>query len=260
MTPIVLTENGEDEEEEDGAASTFSSAEASVPGGAVVATARPDGPSESVGIAPSEASSSPAEGAENNPGSKKGPSAAGGGGPAAADARADKPVVADRGGTREREARFGGSAGIDAPPANTGTEGTIRTDKTTTVVGDSLSLAQTEVTMANHDAAKTLSANQGARRETTVQVAKAAASPPRGSLAAGGARLASSGQRVPRATVKPPAAEQLFMEDTQVYLGCAACGVKYLVEAVDPEASKSTQGELRKAVAPHGCHLPCCGV
>lgn len=42
--------------------------------------------------------------------------------------------------------------------------------------------------------------------------------------------------------VKPT--EQLFMEDTQVYLGCGMCGVKYLVEAVDPTVSKSTQGEL----------------
>ncbi|CBN80210.1 hypothetical protein Esi_0131_0021 [Ectocarpus siliculosus] len=41
--------------------------------------------------------------------------------------------------------------------------------------------------------------------------------------------------------VKPT--EQLFMEDTQVYLGCGMCGVKYLVEAVDPGVSKSTQGQ-----------------
>lgn len=42
--------------------------------------------------------------------------------------------------------------------------------------------------------------------------------------------------------VKPT--EQLFMEDTQVYLGCGMCGVKYLVEAVDPGVSKSTRGRL----------------
>lgn len=39
-----------------------------------------------------------------------------------------------------------------------------------------------------------------------------------------------------------PAAEQFFMEDSQVYLGCATCGVKYLVEAVDPRLPESTQG------------------
>lgn len=44
-----------------------------------------------------------------------------------------------------------------------------------------------------------------------------------------------------RDVVKPT--EQLFMEDTQVYLGCGMCGVKYLVEAVDPGVSKSTRGE-----------------
>lgn len=33
-----------------------------------------------------------------------------------------------------------------------------------------------------------------------------------------------------------------FMEDSQVYLGCAICGVKYLVEAVDPRLPKSTKG------------------
>lgn len=38
-------------------------------------------------------------------------------------------------------------------------------------------------------------------------------------------------------------AEQFFMEDSQVYLGCANCGVKYLVEAVDPGLSESTQGD-----------------
>lgn len=41
-----------------------------------------------------------------------------------------------------------------------------------------------------------------------------------------------------------PAAEQFFMEDSQVYLGCATCGVKYLVEAVDPRLPESAQGIL----------------
>lgn len=44
-----------------------------------------------------------------------------------------------------------------------------------------------------------------------------------------------------RTIVKP--AEQLFMEDTQVYLGCVACGVKYLVEAVEPGPVHSTKGD-----------------
>lgn len=39
------------------------------------------------------------------------------------------------------------------------------------------------------------------------------------------------------------APEQFIMEDSQVYLGCAICGVKYLVEAVDPRLPDSTQGE-----------------
>lgn len=39
-----------------------------------------------------------------------------------------------------------------------------------------------------------------------------------------------------------PAAELFFMEDSQVYLGCATCGVKYLVEAVDPRLPESAQG------------------
>lgn len=43
-----------------------------------------------------------------------------------------------------------------------------------------------------------------------------------------------------RTIVKP--AEQLFMEDTQVYLGCVACGVKFLVEAVEPGPIQSTKG------------------
>lgn len=33
-----------------------------------------------------------------------------------------------------------------------------------------------------------------------------------------------------------------FMEDTQVYLGCALCGVKYLVEAVDARLPESAEG------------------
>lgn len=41
-----------------------------------------------------------------------------------------------------------------------------------------------------------------------------------------------------------PAAKQFFMEDSQVYLGCATCGVKYLVEAVDPRLPESAQGKL----------------
>ncbi|CAM9412704.1 unnamed protein product, partial [Hapterophycus canaliculatus] len=39
-----------------------------------------------------------------------------------------------------------------------------------------------------------------------------------------------------RVVIKPT--EQLFMEDTQLYLGCTACGVKYLVEAVDTGTAK----------------------
>ena len=39
-----------------------------------------------------------------------------------------------------------------------------------------------------------------------------------------------------------PTAEQFFMEDSQVYLGCATCGVKYLVEAVDSRLPESAQG------------------
>lgn len=37
--------------------------------------------------------------------------------------------------------------------------------------------------------------------------------------------------------------EHYFMEDSQVYLGCALCGVKYLVESVDPRLPESGQGE-----------------
>ncbi|CAN0174587.1 unnamed protein product [Ectocarpus sp. 12 AP-2014] len=51
--------------------------------------------------------------------------------------------------------------------------------------------------------------------------------------------MTQAAEEAARDVVKPT--EQLFMEDTQVYLGCGMCGVKYLVEAVDPGVSKSTQ-------------------
>lgn len=37
-------------------------------------------------------------------------------------------------------------------------------------------------------------------------------------------------------------AKQLIMEDSQVYLGCSSCGVKYLVEAVNPRLPESKKG------------------
>lgn len=40
------------------------------------------------------------------------------------------------------------------------------------------------------------------------------------------------------------AAKHGIMEDTQVYLGCAKCGLKYLVEAVDPRLPNSPQGVI----------------
>ena len=48
---------------------------------------------------------------------------------------------------------------------------------------------------------------------------------------------------------KQPATEQFFMEDSQVYLGCATCGMKYLVEAVDPHLSESAQGDFKTMVS-----------
>lgn len=48
-----------------------------------------------------------------------------------------------------------------------------------------------------------------------------------------------SGEEGARTVVK--STEQLFMEDTQVYLGCMVCGVKYLVEAVEPGPEKSSK-------------------
>lgn len=40
-----------------------------------------------------------------------------------------------------------------------------------------------------------------------------------------------------------PQENHYFMEDSQVYLGCALCGLKYLVESVDPRLPESGQGE-----------------
>ena len=237
VTPIVLTENGEGEE---GGAATTSPH----PG----ATARPSVlGGETDGIGPGAASSPAAEEAEDDAGSQKGPHAVGGGGPAAVGAHADKPV-GERGATGERDRRRGGSAEVTAPPAALRT---LRINETT-IVGNSLSLPSTKVTVADHGAAKMLSVDRPARGgEAAVPGAKMAAGPGGSSLAggAGSTQAASSGQQhVPRATVKPTA-EQFFMEDTQVYLGCAACGVKYLVEAVEPgpEASKSKHGEFRQS-------------
>lgn len=249
MTPIVLTENGEEEEGGVATTATPPPTEASVTGGVVVVAAR----STSLGKGGESGESrplaaSPSTEAEDDAG-VRGASAVDGGGPAAADTHASKPVAMEEATGGREGSRPGGWAEVMAPlastkPSSPGTK--ISTDKATAVGDESLPLPPTTVAMANHGAAKTLSANQAAvAGELTVSAAKMAASQ-RGSLAAGAAQAANSGQGVFRTVVK--STEQLFMEDTQVYLGCAVCGVKYLVEAVDPGPSKSTQGEFERNV------------
>lgn len=41
-----------------------------------------------------------------------------------------------------------------------------------------------------------------------------------------------------------PQEEHYFMEDSQVYLGCALCGLNYLVESVNPRLPESGQGKV----------------
>lgn len=239
MTPIVLTENGEDEE---GATAAMSppAADASVTGDTTAAAARPSGLSDDgeTGLL----LVSPTDEAQDDPGAK-GPSAVDGGGLAVAtDAStccANKKSVAERGVTGDRGNRLGGSAEVTFPPANTRASPQEQrvTNYKATAVGEPL--APAKVATAGHGAAKTLSANQTVRGEIKLPAEKMAAGPARAAT-----QVASPGQHARRTAVRPTA-EQLFMEDTQVYLGCAACGVKYLVEAVDPdpESSKSTKGE-----------------
>lgn len=52
-----------------------------------------------------------------------------------------------------------------------------------------------------------------------------------------------------------------FMEDSQVYLGCSVCGVKYLVEAVDvrlPESAEGVWYYVRENIALDARPLPFC--
>lgn len=242
MTPIVLTENVEEEE---GTATTLPPAEASAAGG-VMEAAHPDSLGRGGESQPSAAS--PAE-AEDDPGAK-GPLAVDDGDSAAADTHANK-LLAERGAPEERENRVGVSAEAIAPPANTRTSSPapgMSTDEAM-AVGTGLPLPPTTVARANPGAAKMLSsANQVVAGATIGPLEKMDASH-RCSLAAGAAEASDSGQHQVSRTVAKPT-EQLFMEDTQLYLGCVACGVKYLVEAVDPAPSRSTQGGcLRKAVS-----------
>lgn len=109
----------------------------------------------------------------------------------------------------------------------------------TSVASNSLPLARaTTIVLATDGTAVPPPTEGAAGTATTATVARAAASD-------GGPQLAANTPTkkavAKRAEVKP--VEQLFMEDTQVYLGCAVCGVKYLVEAVDPGIAKTVQGD-----------------
>lgn len=253
MTPIVLTENGE---EEKSTAATPPPPEASVTGGVMV-TAHPNSPSKDGESGESPPLAALPTAAEDNAGAKD-PSTVDGGGPAATDAHASKPV-AERRAAGEREYRLGASAEVVAPLANARTPfpapNKISTDK---VAAAGKSLPLPAVSMTKHGGASmTLSASQAAAGAATVPVAKTEAGQSN-SLAAGAMLVANSGQPVSRAVVKPT--EQLFMEDTQLYLGCAVCGVKYLVEAVEPEPPKATQGESRGSFASGPCRALYCAV
>lgn len=240
VTPIVLTENGE---EEQGTTATPPPNDES-PTGDVMGAAHPGslGKRGEVGESlPVEASPTDAE----EEAGVKGPSPVDGGGPAVADSHADTPV-ADRAATGEREQRLGGSAEVTAPTSDTISSFPAITTRSikSADIGISLPSSSTAVAIANNNAAKTSLANQSRTRAATLPAAKAVACQP-GLPAAGAAQVTDPGHRVSSRTVVRPK-EQLFMEDTQVYLGCAACGVKYLVEAVDPERAKSTQGGLER--------------
>lgn len=263
VTPIVLTENGE---EGDGTTAVPPAAEAAGPGGVMVTA---NSTSLSKGGESGESRPSavlPTADGEDAEGTKGRSVAVDGRESAENETHARKSVAKDRV-TREPEYRLGGSAEVMTPTASKVSSipaPQMSTNKATSV-GATVSLPPTKVVTTHPSATKRSSANPVAAGAAAVPGDAKISVGQRGSLTAGAPVMTNSGQDVPRAVVKPE--EQLFMEDTQLYLGCAVCGVKYLVEAVDPGPSKPTQGDLQKATSTiflcfSSClgHVSCCAV
>lgn len=144
----------------------------------------------------------------------------------------------DRGSTTRKEANIVVAAmavtSTPSPPEKPTASGTM-------VTRSSLLLARGATIGAANDGRTVRQPTGGAVREAMKAVA------PREAASHGGPQVAASTptnkviEEANHTVVK--SSEHLFMEDTQVYLGCAVCGVKYLVEAVDPGMAKSVEGD-----------------
>lgn len=224
MTPIVLTENGEGET---GSTTTPSAVAASARNVVEVSngsTGLDDGSDDGNGRRPADPPSVAADGEE-----AKVPSAGKVGGTTVPSAHANEPSA-------RREAI--GGEGISSSAVGEKREAPLHL---TSQIGSAKVAATAGGASLPLPVSTFTSANKPIEKMSIPPVEQTAASEST-SLGAGATMAPESGEGAPRTVVKPE--EQLFMEDTQVYLGCAVCGVKYLVEAVDPGGlSNSAQGD-----------------
>ncbi len=220
VTPIVLTESGQ---EEVGATTTSSVVAASARDGVEVAAGSPgldngneDGKSRRLAEQLSPGASD---------GESKASSVRNGGGAAMSAVHANGPSL-NMEVTGGPENNLNAHKSAEASPHPTSKLGSGKSGAGSA----SLPLPASTVLRVNNYRENTPNPPPG---QTTASESR---SPGAGAIAA----ASESVEGVSRTVVKPQ--EQLFMEDTQVYLGCAVCGVKYLVEAVDPEQSNLAQG------------------
>lgn len=222
VTPIVLTESGEGEV---GPTTTSSVVAASVRDDGEVAAGSPgldnfdkDGKGRRVAEPPPTGA---------NDAETKRFSVGNGGGAAVSTVHATEPSA-------RKEATGGQDTCVNAhEDAEASPHPTSKLDSGKLGVGGAnLPLPASTATMVNNRRESTSASPVG---QTTASESR---SPGVGTTAA----ASESVEGASRTVLQPQ--EQLFMEDTQVYLGCAVCGVKYLVEAVDPGQSNSAQGSF----------------
>lgn len=237
VTPIVLTESGG---EGTGATTTPPSVPVSAGGGLLVTAGSSslgdDGQSRRINRASAMAL---LETANNT--SAKGTSAVVGGVADAPKTYIVRPAA--RGEVTAEKGEFPAAA-VEAVPGSANTAAALSTPKTNftepTVEDQSARIPPPTILMSNNGTPVDQPANQVATEATSAPVANVLSSE-------------KSDEEGDRTAIKPT--EQLFMEDTQVYLGCRVCGVKYLVEAVEPGSEQSTKGDSRRGFLI--CDLEC---